>query len=259
MTGLLAPDEPPPFTIVNPTAASPWVITCDHASNRVPRALGTLGVTDEERARHIGWDIGAAAVTRRLAAHLDAWAILTSYSRLVIDCNRRPDVPSSIPTRSENTDITGNIGMIEDAAILRRSTLFDPYHAAIAEELDRRAAAAACKTIFVAMHSFTPVYDGVARPMHAGVLYNRDARLARALLADLRNEPGLVIGDNTPYSVSDESDYGIPVHGERRGLPHVELEVRQDLIASAAGQEEWAERLARLLVKAAAAIGALPA
>jgi predicted N-formylglutamate amidohydrolase len=255
MNGLLAPDEPPPFTIVNATAGSPWVITCDHASNRVPRALGTLGVSDEERARHIGCDIGAAAVTRLLAARLDGWAILTGYSRLVIDCNRRPDVPSSIPTRSENTDIPGNIGMNEDAAILRRRTLFDPYHEAITEELDRRAAALR-NTIFVAMHSFTPVYDGVARPMHAGVLYNRDARLARALLAGLRNEPGLVIGDNAPYSVSDDSDYGIPVHGERRGLPHVELEVRQDLIASPAGQEEWAERLARLLVQAANTIGA---
>jgi predicted N-formylglutamate amidohydrolase len=249
---LLAPDEPPPFTIIAPTAPSEWVITCDHASNRVPRALGTLGVSDAERARHIGWDIGAAAVTRLLSARLDAWAILTGYSRLVIDCNRRPDVASSIPKRSENTEVPGNMGISADHARLRCTALFEPYHAAIAAELDMRRDAGR-PAVIVAMHSFTPVYDGVARPMHAGVLYNRDARLARPLLDLLRAEPGLVVGDNEPYRVTDDSDYGIPVHGERRGLPHVELEVRQDLIAHPAGQEEWAERLARLLTAAAKA------
>jgi predicted N-formylglutamate amidohydrolase len=249
---LLAPDEPPPFDIVAPAAPGAWVITCDHASNRVPRALGTLGVSDAERARHIGWDIGAAAVTRLLSARLDAWAILTNYSRLVIDCNRPPGVPSSIPRRSENTDVPGNIGIAADDALARCQALFDPYHAAIAAELDSRRDAGR-PAVIVAMHSFTPVYDGVARPMHAGVLYNRDARLARPLLDLLRGEPGLVIGDNEPYRVSDDTDYGIPVHGERRGLPHVELEVRQDLIAHPAGQQEWADRLARLLSLAAKA------
>jgi predicted N-formylglutamate amidohydrolase len=249
---LLAPDEPPPFTIVNANAASPWVLTCDHAGNRVPRALGTLGVSAAERARHIGWDIGAAALTRRLAARLDGWAILQTYSRLVIDCNRPPGVASSIPTRSENTDIPGNVGIGEDAAAARRAAIFDPYHAAIAAELDARQAAGR-PAMLVAMHSFTPVYDGEVRPMHAGVLYNRDARLAHALLDGLRAEPGLVVGDNAPYSVSDESDYGIPVHGERRGLLHVEIEVRQDLI----GEAEWAERLARLLLRAAMKLGTM--
>jgi predicted N-formylglutamate amidohydrolase len=246
---LLAPDEPSAFTIVNAHSVSPWVITCDHAGRRIPRALGTMGVSEAERARHIGWDIGAAAVARRLAARLDGWAILQTYSRLVIDCNRPPGVDSSIPTRSENTPIPGNEGIDEAAAAARRAEIFDPYHAAIAAELDARKAAGR-PAVLVAMHSFTPVYDGIARPMHAGMLYNRDARLAHALLDGLRAEPGLVVGDNAPYCVSDESDYGIPVHGERRGLPHVEIEVRQDLIAEADGQAEWAERLARLLLAA---------
>jgi predicted N-formylglutamate amidohydrolase len=245
---MLYPDEPPPFTVVNRNAASPWVITCDHASNRLPRALGTLGISEAERARHIGWDIGAAAVSRRLAARLDGLAILQNYSRLVIDCNRPPGVESSIPARSENTLIPGNASITEADAALRRTAIFDPYHAAIEAELDARQAAGR-PAVLVAMHSFTPLYDGVSRPMHAGVLYNRDARLAHALLDGLRAEP-LVVGDNAPYSVSDESDYGIPVHGERRGLLHVEMEVRQDLIAEPEGQVEWAELLARLLQQA---------
>ena len=247
---LLAPDEPAPFTILNPGAAGPWVITCDHAGRRIPRALGSLGVSEAEQARHIGWDIGAAAVTRGLAQRLDAWAILQTYSRLVIDCNRRPGVPTSIPVRSENTAIPGNIGLDEAAAAARRDEIFQPYHAEITALLDARAAAHR-PVLLLAMHSFTPVYDGVTRPMHAGVLYNRDPRLSRALLTLLREEPGLVVGDNEPYQVSDETDYGVPVHAEPRGIPHIELEVRQDLIADAAGQALWIARLTRLLPKAA--------
>ena len=253
-TGLLAADEPPPFTIRNPDAASPWVILCDHASNRVPRALGTLGLSDADRARHIGWDIGAAAVVRGLVPRLDAWAILQGYSRLVIDCNRRPGVPSSIIRRSENTDIPGNAEVSAEEAALRRREIFDPYHAVISRLLDARQAAGR-RTIVVAMHSFTPIYDGVYRPMQAAVLYNRDPVLSHALFHRLRAEGGLVVGDNEPYRVSDETDYGVPVHAEGRGLPHVEIEVRQDLVEHAAGQAEWIERLARLLPAAASDVG----
>jgi predicted N-formylglutamate amidohydrolase len=246
----LEADEPPPFQILNPMAASRWLITCDHASNRIPRALGTLGLSDEERARHIGWDIGAAAVTRGLVARLDAWAILQNYSRLVIDCNRQPDIASSIPAISENTVIPGNLNISPAARAARRAAIFDPYHAAITAELDLRQATAR-PTLLIAMHSFTPVYDGQGRPMHAAVLYNRDARLAHALLERLRTESDLVIGDNEPYHVSDDTDYGVPVHAEPRGLPHVEIEIRQDLIAYADGQSEWVDRFARLLPAAA--------
>ena len=253
-TALLAPDEPPAFEILNPDAASAWFLTCDHASNRIPAALGGLGLPPSEIDRHIGWDIGIAGVTRLLAARLDAWAILQNYSRLVIDCNRPLTSPSLIPVRSENTDIPANIGLPDAARAARQAAFFVPYHAAIAAALDARQAAARA-TLLVTMHSFTPVYDGVVRPMHAAVLYNRDPRLAHALLARLRAEPGLIIGDNQPYWVTDESDYAIPVYGEQRGLAHVELEIRQDLIADAAGQAAWAERLARLLPAAAADAG----
>jgi predicted N-formylglutamate amidohydrolase len=246
VTNLLHPDEPAPYHIIVGAPASPWVLTCDHASNRIPRALGTLGLPAGEIDRHIGWDIGAAAVTVGLAARLGAWAILQNYSRLVIDCNRPPGVASSIPVRSENTDIPGNVGLSGQQTAQRRAAIFDPYHAAIETELNRRASLNEARC-FVAVHSFTPIYDSVARPMHAAVLYNRDNRLAHALGDLLRSEPGLIIGDNEPYNVSDETDYGVPVHAELRSLPYVELEIRQDLIATPPGQSEWIDRLSRLL------------
>ncbi len=250
MTHLLAPGEPGAFEILNPGAQSAWVITCDHAANRVPEMLGKLGVTDADLARHIGWDIGAAAVTRGLAARLGAWSILQNYSRLVIDCNRFPGHETSIPTISEHTEIPGNRYVGDDEAARRREEIFDPYHAAIAAHLDERAADGR-PTLLVTMHSYTPIYAGQARFIHSGVLYNHDSRLALALLRHLRAEPGLEVGDNAPYSATDNSDYGVNVHGERRGIPYVEIEIRQDLIEHEAGQNEWIERLARLLPLAA--------
>jgi predicted N-formylglutamate amidohydrolase len=156
--------------------------------------------------------------------------------------------------RSENTDIPGNIGIFAHEVAARRAEIFDPYHAAISHELDQRAAVGR-PAVLITMHSFTPVYDGVTRRMHAAVLYNRDPRLARALFDRLATEPGLVVGDNDPYAVSDEGDYAIPVHGERRALPHVEIEIRQDLITYPDGQAEWIDRLARLIPAAAVDAG----
>jgi predicted N-formylglutamate amidohydrolase len=252
---LLAADEPATFGVVLDAAQSPFLITCDHAGNRLPRLLGSLGLPESELGRHIAWDLGAARVTRSLAQKLGAFAILQTYSRLVIDCNRPPGAASSIPTLSENTAIPGNEALPEAAAKRRARDIFTPYHARIVEELERRARAAQ-PTVLISMHSFTPVFQGVARPWHVGVLYNRDARLGLALLALLRADPELVVGDNEPYSVGDLSDYGIPVYGEQRGIPHVELEIRQDLLLDDAGQVAWAERLARLLPLACATFGA---
>jgi predicted N-formylglutamate amidohydrolase len=209
--------------------------------------LGSLGVSAEDLQRHIAWDIGAAAVAVKLADTLDAFAILSGYSRLVIDCNRQPGIPESIVRMSEATRIPGNeVVTLEDAAA-RELQLFLPYHNRIRTELAARRALRR-HTILISVHSFTPRFHNVPRPWHAGVLYNRDARLATELLAQLRREPGLVIGDNEPYAASDATDYTIPVHGERRGLLHVGIELRQDLVATTAGQSEWAERLARALV-----------
>jgi predicted N-formylglutamate amidohydrolase len=196
--------------------------------------------------RHIAWDIGIAAVGRRLSRLLDAAVILQTYSRLVIDCNRDPNVPSSIPEISETTEIPGNRGLGKEARAARVEAIFRPYHNTIAAALDRRAAETR-ESVLVALHSFTPEFKGVSRPWQVAVLFNHDRRLAHSLAELLRAEGNLFVGENEPYAVSDLTDYTVPVHGERRGLPHVEIEIRQDLIADSAGQKEWAERLARLL------------
>ncbi|HWP04215.1 MAG TPA: N-formylglutamate amidohydrolase [Polyangiaceae bacterium] len=243
---LLAPDEPPPFEVVPASPASRFVIVCDHAGRRVPRALESLGLPASEFERHIAWDLGVAGLGRKLARALDATLILQPYSRLVIDCNRRPTRPDSIATSSEDTLVPGNLAVSAAAALERSSEIFEPYHARVREELDARRAEGRATTL-VLLHSFTPVYRGVARPWHAGVLYLRDARLALPMLAELRAQPGLVVGENEPYAASELTDYGIVEHGEGRGLLHVELEVRQDLLSDEAGQSAWSERLARAL------------
>jgi predicted N-formylglutamate amidohydrolase len=246
---LLMKDEPSPVTVFNEMSSSPLLLVADHAGKHIPRALGSLGVSDAERARHIGWDIGIAGVSRQLADALDATLIQQNYSRLVVDCNRPPGVPSSIPEISEITPVPGNVGLIDADKAVRFAEIFQPYHDRIKAELDCRQHSGQ-PVALIAMHSFTPVFKGVARPWHIGLLYNRDARLSLRLLALLRNEPGLVVGDQDPYTVSDTSDYTIPVHGERRGLHHTAIEIRQDLIGDEAGQAEWAARLARLLPQA---------
>jgi predicted N-formylglutamate amidohydrolase len=246
---LLAADEPPPVRVLRPDGASDFLLTADHAGRIIPRRLGSLGVPERELQRHIAWDIGIAAVTERLSAALDATAVLQAYSRLVIDCNRDPAVPSAMPEISETTPIPGNVGLSAADRAARVAAIFTPYHARIAALLDARQAAGR-RTVLVAMHSFTPVFKGEARAMQVGVLFNRDARLAQALLALLRAEGDLTVGENAPYAISDASDYGVPVHGEKRGLPHVEIEIRQDLITDTAGQAAWAARFARLLPEA---------
>jgi predicted N-formylglutamate amidohydrolase len=253
---LLAPDEPCPVIEANATGPSPFFLTCDHYGRLVPRVLGDLGVSDSEWQRHIAWDIGIAGVVQRLSKNLDAHLIAQRYSRLVIDCNRPPGVPSSIPIMSEATAIPGNEGLSQADAEARRIALFQPYHDRITQILDQRAGETR-PTILLAMHSFTPVYAGVARPWHIGTLYNRDKRLAAILLRLLHAEGDLVAGDNQPYAASDTTDYAIPVHAERRGLVHTGIEIRQDLIADESGQRECAERLTRVFTHALEEIGQL--
>jgi len=228
-------------------------LTCDHAGALVPRRLNSLGVSTEDLQRHIAWDIGAGAVAGKLAARLDAFLILQTYSRLVIDCNRPPGTAESIVRLSETTRIPGNESVSAVDALAREREVFRPYHDRIRTELDTRKAQHRC-TILIAMHSFVPSFHGYQRPWHAGLLYNRDRRLADVLLHFLREDPNLIIGANEPYSVDDETDYTIPEYGERRGLLHVGVELRQDLIAERAAQDEWAERLGRALAYASAAL-----
>jgi predicted N-formylglutamate amidohydrolase len=243
---MLEADEPDPVMVVRERGASVIMIACDHAGRRLPRRLGTLGLTEPDLSRHIAWDIGAWGVSLKLAAALDACTIGQTYSRLAIDCNRQPSVPSSIPEISESTPIPGNLGLTDADREARRVAIHQPYHETLAETLAERRAAGR-PTMLLAMHSFTPVYKGVARPWHAGVLFNRDDRIGRVMLELLSAEPGLVVGENEPYAVSDATDYTIPVHAEPHGTPYLELEVRQDLIADEAGEAHWAALLTRLL------------
>jgi predicted N-formylglutamate amidohydrolase len=243
---LLFADEPPPFIEIGGEGRSNFVIVVDHASRRIPRRLNDLGLPASELQRHIAWDIGALGVARQVAAALDAPLVAQNYSRLVIDCNRDPKVPASIPRASEAIDIPGNLDLSDADVEVRRAEIFEPYHRRIRALLDGRAAAGR-PTILVAQHSMTNVYHGVRREMHAAVLYNRDRRFAGLVLDSLRRDPALTIADNQPYFVSDETDYTIPRHGEARGLPHVEIELRQDLVSDDAGQAEWARRITRAL------------
>ena len=246
---LLDADEPPAYLRVAGDDRSEFVVVVDHASARIPRRLGDLGVAAAERQRHIAWDIGALGIATRLATALCAPLIAQNYSRLVIDCNRDPAVPSSIPVLSEWTPVPGNVALTPAARAQRRLAIFDPYHEQIRALLAERLARGQ-RTILIAQHTMTDVYKGLARPMHAAILYNRDRGYAGAVLDALRQDSGLVIADNEPYFVSDETDYTIPHHAEARRLPHVEIEVRQDLLADPAGQELWARRIAAALLAA---------
>ncbi len=243
---LLAPDEPPAFSVENPAGRGPVLFTADHAGKRIPRALGSLGLKEPDLSRHIAWDIGIGGVATLLAKALDSPAILQTYSRLVIDCNRRPELPSAYPVISEATPIPGNQSLTEAEKLARREAIFTPYH----NEIARRTAG----KIYIALHSFTPVFLGKSRPMQAALLYNRNPRLSRIMLALLRREGDLTVAENDPYALSDETDYGVPVHAERAGLDYLEIEIRQDLIADERGQAAWAARLARLLPAALAAL-----
>lgn len=242
---LLAAEDVPPVLEDNAAGRSPFLLTSDHYGRIVPRALGDLGLPASEFERHIAWDVGIAGVADALSKRLDAHLIAQRYSRLVIDCNRPPAAASSIPRISEATIIPGNEAISREAAETRRAAIFDPYHRRIDEVIDRRLRDHV-PTVLVSLHSFTPVYAGVARPWHIGTLYHRDTRLPPLLLKHLRAEPDLVVGDNEPYAVGDETDYTIPVHGEKRGLMNTGIEIRQDLITDPAGQKQWAERLARV-------------
>lgn len=232
---LLTADEPSPVTVTG-SGASRLVVVCEHAGNRIPAALGTLGLDAAERRRHIAWDIGARALATGVAASLDAVLIAQTYSRLVCDCNRRPQAPDFIPEICETTVVPGNRGLSAADRAAREAAVFRPFHDRVAAELDRRAGA-----VLVTVHSFTPVYKGVARPWEIGVLFNRDRVLSPRVAAVLQGRGDLVVGINQPYFVSDETDYTVPVHGEARGLPCVELEIRNDLLGDPAGVARWTE------------------
>ena len=255
--GLFSAEQPVPYEAVNSGGNPRFLLTCDHASRAVPRHMAGLGLAVADLARHIAWDIGAAEVTRHMAEYLDAPAFLAGYSRLVIDCNRPLTSPTSIPKISDGTEIPANRGVTEREAAARAETVFWPYHRQISATLDRRIAADEAP-ILVAMHSFTPkLADGGApRPWHIGLLFEHDARLVAPLRAAFQAlVPDICIGENEPYAIIGPSDYSIPAHGQARGLPHIEIEIRQDLIDTPEGAQLWAGRIAQALQTAHAENG----
>ncbi|MBS0573398.1 MAG: N-formylglutamate amidohydrolase [Proteobacteria bacterium] len=244
----LAADEPPAYAVVNPDGGSPYVLLCEHASPRIPRRLGNLGLPRAERHRHIGWDIGAQALALGLSAALDAPLFLTCYSRLVIDCNRPLGAASLMPELSETTVVPGNRGLTAAARQERIEALHRPYHAAVARRLDARQAAG-IPTLVVGVHSFTPRFKGQARPWHAGILFAGARAFGQALIASLAEDRALSVAANEPYRI-DGDDYTVPVHGDARGLPAALLEIRHDLIDDMAGVGDWTLRLASALREA---------
>lgn len=244
---LFSQDDQDPVEVVNATGASPVFLLCEHAGRAVPASLATLGLDAGQMDTHIAWDIGAAATARQLSVLMDAPLVLQRYSRLVIDTNRPLCAPDCIPEISDDTPVPGNMGLDGIARAQRYDEIHRPLHNTVSNMLDARVAAGRPSAL-VTIHSFTPVFAGQVRPMSVGILYNRDARLAQALYETLKQvAPSDMIALNAPYKVDDASDYAIPVHGEQRGIPHVLIELRNDLIAEAAGQQVWAGRLADAL------------
>jgi predicted N-formylglutamate amidohydrolase len=249
MNGLLRPDEGEPVIVVNENGRSPVVLVCEHAGKVIPKSLGSLGLGEEDLNRHIAWDIGAEAVSRHLAKTLDAPLLLQRYSRLVYDCNRPPESPDAMPVVSETTRIAGNENLTPDSRLARIRSLYRPFHDAVSQLLDRRAARGIASLI-VTMHSFTPTYKGLRRRLDLGVLHDRDTRLADLVLGLCGRMKDIVVRRNEPYGPEDGVCHTLNLHGGSRGLHHVMLEIRNDLISHEAGQTQWASRLATVLEQA---------
>jgi len=251
---ILAASDPPPFSSENVAGTSPFVIVCEHAGRRLPASLGTLGMADEHLARHFMWDIGALELARAIAARLDAPLALQRYSRMICDCNRHWKAESFIPEQGEGIPVPANIDITEAEREQRRAEIWQPFQDGVEAMLDRRAMDDQ-QTLFVTIHSFTPVFFGVERKMEYGVLFDRNDSLSPALLEVLRARHGDKALANEPYSMSRDTDYTVPVHGEDRGLDSVEIEVRNDLLSSPEEIEARADDLASALRDAAATLG----
>jgi predicted N-formylglutamate amidohydrolase len=246
---LLGPDDPPAFTTYNDDGKAPLLLLCDHAGNAVPKALGDLGIPATELARHIGWDIGALDVARDLAQRLDAPLVASTYSRLVIDCNRWPSGEGSIPDVSDGTTIPANRDLPVAAAVQRADACFWPYHRAVDALMARQRNRGTTPALLV-IHSFTPRMNGFDRPWQLGVLWDQDPRLPVPLLAALRRHAHLEVGDNEPYSARASYEFTLRSHALPHGLPHCSLEIRQDLIDTPPQAREWAALLAPAIAEA---------
>lgn len=247
MGALLLDGEESPVITVNAEGRSPYVLICEHASNRLPRRLGTLGLHEGEMERHIAWDIGAETVARRLSQLIDAPLVLQRYSRLVYDCNRPPESPDAIPEMSELTRVPGNAELSPEERLARIREIYRPFHDGIAAVLDRRAAYG-IKAIAVSIHSFTPTYKGKQRTVELGILHDRDTSLSSKLVKGFPNVDARL---NEPYGPKDGVLHTLNLHAFARGLQHAMIEIRNDLVAHERGQDEWAQRLSVPLIHAA--------
>jgi len=245
-TSLLAAHDPPAVRVINPGGRSSFLLIGDHAGNAIPSALGSLGLGAADLSRHIAWDIGIAGLGERLADELDAVFIRQSYSRLVIDCNRDPGAAEAIPVVSDGTAIPGNDGLTDADRADRIAAIHAPYQAAIGDEIARRGREGR-ETLLVSLHSFTPSMAGIDRPWQIGILHDRGRTgLAAGMLRHLHGRGDLIVGDNQPY-VMDATDHTVPRHAYPNALLYAEIEIRQDLLASPAQQEEWSHILAATL------------
>ena len=242
---LLAPDEPATVEILNPASTAPVLLICDHASNFIPRALANLGLDETHLWRHIAYDIGAAEVTRQLSRRLGFTAMLCGFSRLVIDPNREPGTPSSVPDCADGVEVPGNRGLSDAQSRRRVETFFEPYHQAIEDRLSLMKARGPAPAV-VSLHSFTPVMDGFERPWQVAALWDRDARLPLPFMETLR-ALGFTVGDNEPYSGRDFHGYTMQRHADAKGFANLLVEIRQDLIDTPDGTTEWAEILSGVL------------
>lgn len=246
---LLDPRDPPPYRTLNAASPVPALIVGDHAGRAVPASLGGLGLDPSVFDLHVAWDPGSAQVAAVVASRLDAPAVLGCYSRLVVDLNRRLEDPTAFAERSDGITIPGNVGLSDEDRARRARAIHHPYHDAIAAQLAAMRARGHAPAL-ISIHSCTPVLDSVVRPWHFGVLWNRDGRIAQPLIARLRRIEGLCIGDNQPYSGRHPQSFTLNHHAEAAGLPHVGIEVRQDLVAD----EEGATRCGNILADALAPI-----
>ena len=239
-SSFLGSDDPAPFEVLNPDGGSQMLLTCDHASRLVPQSLDQLGLPPEQFDRHIAYDIGAEALTRILSNTLDARAIFAGYSRLVIDVNRPPGHPQSVPSVSDGTEIPANQNLHEDDLDRRICALFDPYHEAIDNSMAHLWSRGPAPVLF-SVHSFTPHFENYQRPWDVGILWKHDPRLPEPLMEKLEGR-GFCVGNNEPYSAL-EMAYTIDSHAGASGLTNCVIEIRQDLVSDQAGVERWAENL----------------
>lgn len=245
--GLLGPNDPPALTLRNEGGKGPGIIVCDHASNRVPTKLGSLGLPEASLQKHIAYDIGAQAVAEILSDKLDMPALFGGYSRLVIDLNRPEDDYTCIREIYDGAVIPGNRRLSPDQYAERHVELLRPYHDAVEQTIDRKCGQLPYPAI-ISMHSCTDLYRGETRPWHIGVLSNRDRRMADRVLDRLiAHRPDLTIGDNKPYSGMDPYGHTVERHALPQGRPNILFEVRQDLITDAEGQQEFGDLLATVL------------